>query len=145
MDKLDEFVVKEAYSFQKMLIQGLLECERSYIRYENIKLKLFLRTDLFEKLNFESLGYEKVQYKKIDLIWNSQDIRKLISQRILLNYSELLGLKHLEFEIDKEKLYLDAKSIRLMEGDDDDIIGWAFFKKIKIFFHESHKTYGARC
>jgi hypothetical protein len=133
MDKLDEFVASEAYLFQKILIQGLLECERSYIKHENIKLKLFLRTDLFEKLNFESLGYEKIQYRKIDLIWNIQDIRRLIAQRILLNYFEHLNLDQLEFDIDKEKLYLDAKSIRLIEGDDN-ALEWTFFKKTKIIF-----------
>lgn len=110
MDSLDEFVVKEAYAAQKMFIQGLLECERSYIKYDNIKLKLFLRSDLFDRLDYETLGSEKVAARKIDLIWSSQDIRRLIAQRITYNYLSLLQLPHLQLKVDERKLCIDESS-----------------------------------
>lgn len=110
MDSLDEFVVKEAYAAQKMFIQGLLECERSYIRCDSIKLKLFLRSDLFDRLDYETLGSEKVAARKIDLLWSSQDIRRLIAQRITYNYLSLLQLPYLQLSIDERKLYIDESS-----------------------------------
>lgn len=132
IDNLDEFVVTEAYASQKILIQGLLECERGYVKHVNIKLKLFLRSDLFERLDFETLGYEKVSSRKIDLVWNNQDIRKLVAQRIMLNFFELFGLDHLVLSVDEEKLYLDE----LSAGETSDIVvenKRNFFEKIEHF------------
>jgi hypothetical protein len=110
LDSLDEFVVKEGYISQKLFIQGLLECERSYLKYDNIRLKLFLRSDLFDRLDYEALGAEKVAARKINLVWSSQDIRRLIAQRITYNYLSLLNLHNLIVNIKKEKLYLDESS-----------------------------------
>jgi len=110
LDGLDEFVTKEAFLSQKFLIQGLIECEKSYLKYDNIRLKIFLRSDLFDRIDYEALGAEKVLARKIDLVWTSQDIRKLIAQRITYNYLMLLQLRQLEFMIDEKRLYLDESS-----------------------------------
>jgi hypothetical protein len=115
-DIVDEFVVKEAYSAQKMFIQGLLECEKSYIKHDRIKLKLFLRSDLFDRLDYETLGSEKVAARKIDLIWSSQDIRRLIAQRITYNYLFLFNLPLLQLVIKEHQLYIDESSAIDNEG-----------------------------
>ena len=138
LDNLDEFVVKEAYVYQKLFIQGLLECESSYICYGNIKLKLFLRSDLFDRLDFESLGAEKVLSRKINLLWNDSDIRQLIAQRVILNYLDIFNLGYIELRIDKEKLYLDELSALEIERKSKNKIDSKFKKFIfRVFFLEN--------
>ncbi len=112
-DNLDAFVVKEEYTFQKHLLEGLLECERGYLKYKQIELKLFLRSDLYERLNFESIGYEKMSSRKVDLLWSKDDIARLIAQRIAFNLMSIFKLDLLSFDIDQEALYLNEGSAEL--------------------------------
>lgn len=111
VDKLDEFVIKETYDIQKKLIQGLLNTERSYDNFPNIKLKIFLRSDLFMRLDFDELGFDKVASKRVMLSWSNEDIRAFIARRIGFNYLKVLNLERLAVTIDEEKLYLDKNSI----------------------------------
>lgn len=119
IDKLDEFAIKDDYDIQRLTLQGLLECERSYHGYKNIKLKIFLRNDLFKRLDFEKLGYDKIASRKIDLIWTDEDIRRFIAQRITYNLFKILKLDLFEITIDENNLYrLDEKSVDLSEVED---------------------------
>ena len=55
IDRLDTFVAGEEYHTQRTFIEALLEVEDDMeIRYDRIKLKIFLRSDLFSRLNFEN-------------------------------------------------------------------------------------------
>jgi hypothetical protein len=104
IDKLDEFVVKEEYDTQKKALQSLLLCQRGYASYQNIKLRPFIRTDLFHKLDFEALGYDKVIAKTVELKWSPEDIRKFIARRVLYNLIACTKLSYLEIYVDEEKL-----------------------------------------
>jgi hypothetical protein len=104
IDKLDEFVVKEEYEAQKKAIQGLLHCQRGFLNYQNLKLRLFLRTDLFYKLNFESLGFDKIKSKTIELKWPPEDIRQFIARRVIYNLLSHDGMRKIEISLDEENL-----------------------------------------
>lgn len=119
IDKLDDFVIKEEYEIQKLMIQGLLSCERSYHGYDRIRLKIFLRSDLFSKLDFEELGYDKVVSRKIDLIWNNGDIRRFMARRIAYNLMKIMKLDVLCFNVDEEKLYVDENSIDTLSYEEE--------------------------
>jgi hypothetical protein len=116
IDKLDEFVLKEEYEIQKKIIQGLLFVERSYNRFSNIKLKIFLRSDIFKKLNFDELGYEKVSSRKVDLTWSHEDIREFLARRIVFNYFNIFELDYLEIDVEKERLYIDETSLSHLDA-----------------------------
>jgi hypothetical protein len=109
IDKLDEFVFLDKYKSQRHVLNGLAHCERNYLQYQNIKLKIFMRKDLFEQLDFETLGYDKVTSRTVELIWNDSDIRELISKRIAYNLYQFLKLEYFQFDFDQERLYLDDK------------------------------------
>lgn len=111
IDKLDEFVVKEKYETQKELIQALLYCQRSYAKHPSIKLKLFLRSDLFERLDYTGLGYDKIINKTVKLVWSEEEIREFLSRRIFYNLIKCLSLDSLSFSIDEKKLYLGKQAL----------------------------------
>lgn len=109
LDQFDEFVTGTEYDEQRNLLQSLLYVERSYRSFPNLHLKLFARTDIFDKLDFTSLGRDKTQDTCVTLEWTSEDIRYFIASRIAFNHMELLNLSKLTFEFDEETLYLDNK------------------------------------
>lgn len=79
--------------------------------FRNVKFKLFIRCDLYKRLDYDVLGADKFSAKKINLVWSDEDIRRLIAQRIMCNYFSVLDIKKLMFEIDDNKLYVDENSI----------------------------------
>ncbi len=114
IDHVDDFIAREEYSIQKKILQGLLTCSKSYSRHSLIKVKLFLREDLFHKLNFSEVGgYDKVSPRTISLQWSNSDIRRFIAERILNNLSKTLKTnKNFAFTISQESLVLKRKSYR---------------------------------
>ena len=86
MDSLDEFVIKEEYDVQRMMLHGLIESVNGYIKYAEIKPKVFIRSDLFSKINFEEIQYDKMIDKTIELTWTDEEIREFIARRIAYNY-----------------------------------------------------------
>ncbi|MGJ0516532.1 MAG: P-loop ATPase, Sll1717 family [Methylomicrobium sp.] len=111
IDKLDEFVVKEEYDAQKKAIQGLLHCQRGYINYTNIKLRLFLRTDLFYKLDFQALGYDKVKAKTVELKWSPENMRQFIARRVLYNLANVINIRKIEVLLEEENLSAKPRRI----------------------------------
>lgn len=89
----------------------MLNTERSYDKHNRVKLKIFLRSDLFMRLDFDELGFDKVASKRVILSWSNEDIRTFIARRIGYNYLKVMELQRLAMTIDEEKLYLDKNSI----------------------------------
>lgn len=108
IDRLDEFVSKSTLDVQLQMLEALIVVERELSRYSNIELKLFLRDDLFKQLSFEGIGYDKVITKKIDLEWNSAQIREFIAKRIFSNFKNVLNLSHIRGNVDKENIEIDT-------------------------------------
>lgn len=133
VDKVDEFVIKGDYDVQKLVLQALMETERSYMDCKNIKFKLFIRCDLFKRLDYDVLGPDKTLAKKIELVWLDEDIRRLIAQRIMFNYFNIIGLTSIHLAIDDDKLYVDAKSTESELDQEVQSTQESFFKKAKKF------------
>lgn len=108
IDRLDEFVSKSAISSQLEMLDALIAVEREYSRLSNIKLKIFLRDDLFKQLTFEGIGYDKVISKKIDLKWSPEQIREFIAKRLLYNYINIFNIQNLKAHINFEELEIDT-------------------------------------
>jgi len=117
VDKVDEFVIKSDYDIQRLMLQALMETEKSYMDYRNIRFKLFIRCDLYKRLEYDVIGPDKVTAKKITLAWTDEDIRRFIAQRIIINYFNVMGITSLQFSIDDDKLYVDEKSIENLIPD----------------------------
>ena len=82
IDKLDKFVAGEAYEVQRLYIESLLEVEDDLRSLENIQCKVFIREDLFSRLDFTSLGYDKVQDNTIRLKWTDEESFRFVAIRI---------------------------------------------------------------
>ncbi|MEQ1837907.1 MAG: hypothetical protein ABL858_06185 [Candidatus Nitrotoga sp.] len=88
VDKIDDFVVGLNYEEQLKNIQALVECTQDY-RFPEIKLKIFLRADLYNKLNFERGGYDKIAPQVVRLEWTLDDICEFVARRLYYNYKQL--------------------------------------------------------
>lgn len=130
-DKLDEFVIKEEYQEQKHIIQGLLHCQRSYGNIPEIKLKLFLRTDLFKRLDFQTIGYDKVISRTVELSWTPEEMREFVAKRVFYNFVSAFELSGLQFSIDHEKLYLSQKSLGELDREEQGEGKLAFLLPLK--------------
>lgn len=107
IDHLDDFVAQEDYKTQKLLLEGIIRVCKGYDAYSNIRLKIFLRTDLYERLDFSQLsGREKVDQRRIELAWREQDIQQLIAERLLYNLRKVYGITNIVAEIDRNTLYI---------------------------------------
>lgn len=111
LDRLDEFVIKEDYTIQKKLLEGLMACYRNFSSTSQIKIKPFFRTDIFNRLDLSGLGTDKILSKAVHLKWESSDLRDLMARRLAHNYCNVFDVPFLEVEVDEERFHLDPKFI----------------------------------
>lgn len=97
LDRLDEFVSVAEEGLQLESLSALVEVENEYSRYSNVRLVLFLRDDLFEKISYQPIGYNKIASKCFYLTWSPEHIFELIARRIIYNYAELFDLRQIRF------------------------------------------------
>ena len=127
VDKLDEFVSGDDYETQKQVLQALVHCWRDYQSYPNIKLKLFLRRDLYERLDFSAIGRDKIDPKKVELKWTEEDIRHFAAFRIYHNLAPRLKSKNFRYECDEATLTIDKtfmKEIKALDAVPKDQLSW---------------------
>lgn len=105
VDRIDDFVVDLAYQEQKKSVQALLECTQ-LLRFPELKLKIFLRIDLFKRLDFEKVGYDKISPQVVRLEWTTDDIYAFVARRLLYNY-ERHQIKTPGWGVSTEMLDLD--------------------------------------
>jgi hypothetical protein len=105
VDKIDDFLVDLAYQEQKKSVQALLECTQ-LLRFPELKLKIFLRIDLFKRLDFEKGGYDKISPQVVRLEWTADDIYAFVARRLLYNY-ERQQVKIPAWGVSTEMLDLD--------------------------------------
>jgi len=89
IDKIDKFVSGEEYDTQRFFIESLLEVEDDLHSNKFISFKIFLRKDLYNRLNFESIGPDKAGDNTLKLNWGADEIRKFIALRLYHALSEL--------------------------------------------------------
>ncbi|HIP26846.1 MAG TPA: hypothetical protein EYG80_04245 [Flavobacteriaceae bacterium] len=83
IDKIDAFVAGEEYHTQRKYIEALLEVDDDMIiSYPNIGHKIFLRRDLYARLNFERLGLDKVQDNTLHIKWTQTELIYFLGSRI---------------------------------------------------------------
>ena len=83
IDKLDTFVAGEEYETQRKYIEALLEVEEDMsVQYPIIRHKIFLRSDLFARINFETLGRDKVNDNTLRMKWSQNELIYFIGTRI---------------------------------------------------------------
>lgn len=104
VDRVDDFVTDQAYEEQKKNVQALVDCVQTY-RYPELKLKVFLRADMFAKLNFER-GMDKVAHQVVRLEWSADDIVAFVARRLLYNYLKL-GVRLPRLEVSMALLDVD--------------------------------------
>ncbi|MFY8325384.1 P-loop ATPase, Sll1717 family [Pseudoalteromonas sp. ZZD1] len=119
IDKIDKFVAGVEYRTQREFISALLDVDDDLASDEHINLKVFLRADLFERLDFSSLGYDKVTDNVVFLKWSKDETLRFLATRILtaLKNSKIAHPEQLlqatdltEFDLSKrEKLLLNPK------------------------------------
>ncbi len=84
IDKIDRFVAGAEYITQKDFITALLEVDDDFSADKYINLKIFLRSDLFERLDFSNLGYDKVHDNVVFLQWSGDETLRFLAKRILI-------------------------------------------------------------
>ncbi len=119
IDKLDEFVLRKEFDIQKKLLRGLIITESLYSNLSNIFLKIFIRSDLFYRLDFSSvsIGYDKILSRKVDFKWRPQEIRRFIAQRIAFNLMKVLNLKYLSITVKGHEIKLTKSDISDLTTD----------------------------
>ena len=110
VDEIDQFVTHSKYETQKVLLQGLLEMDRALSKFDFIRLKIFIRDDLFEKLDFSRLGMDKVRDRAVELRWRDEDIRRFVAQRIFLNLKKICKGPIIRMEEKGLLLWVDTRS-----------------------------------
>jgi len=84
IDKLDKFVAGEQYETQRAYVESLLELEDDLYSEDKIGFKVFLRSDLYDRLDFSSLGPDKAEDNTLRLVWNKEEIRAFVARRLYL-------------------------------------------------------------
>ena len=88
VDKLDKFVTNEDYKTQREYIESLLEVEDDMQFCEKIRFKIFIRSDLYSRLNLSSLGPDKLGDNTLKLEWSVAEINAFIARRLLESFNK---------------------------------------------------------
>ena len=115
-DRLDDFVIREEYETQKLLLQELLSTQQIYReKSQNIRVKAFFRTDLFERLNLAQFGPDKILSRCINISWTPSDIKRFIAQRVGYNLLQCLSLPGFEVRADKDRFFISRDELSMLE------------------------------
>ncbi len=88
IDKLDKFVAGEDYSTQKKYIEALIQLEDDLYSIKYIGFKIFIRSDLYDRLDFSSLGPDKAEDNTLRLDWSKEEIRSFVAKRLYIALAE---------------------------------------------------------
>ena len=89
VDRIDTFVAGEEYDVQREFIEALIEVDDDIdVSYPDIGRKIFLRSDLFARLNYEALGYDKVNDNTLRIEWSDIELTSFLANRILLAFKK---------------------------------------------------------
>ena len=114
LDKIDE-LFSDKSEMRVKCIEGLfLTLIDFQSRYNNIKLKIFVRSDIWSELNFVNKSH--LADKQVKLEWNSYDLKRIIVKRGCIN--------------DRIEEYIQAVGgIQDVEGNIDEVFDLLFAKK----------------
>lgn len=110
IDNLDDFLAREAYDAQRLVIQGLIACFSNYSKHPYIKLKGFFRNEVFHKVDFEKIGgAEKIKPNAVYLEWSASNIRQFIAERFIYNLLYVVKVEKFSVSCGEEDLYSRAR------------------------------------
>jgi len=105
LDRIDELRSKNLDE-RKELLEALFRTQINFMgRFENINLKIFLRTDIWNELHFTNKSH--IVDKRIELNWNDTQLLRLINKRMIQSelikggIEESLGMDIEESELEK--------------------------------------------
>ena len=120
IDRIDTFVAGEDYDTQREFIEALLEVDDDIdASYPAIGRKIFLRADLFARLDYEALGYDKVNDNTLRIEWTDFELLYFVANRILS------ALK-------KEKALTEGDVLLSTDLSDYHLTGLSWFRTTKI-------------
>lgn len=93
VDKIDKFVAGEEYETQRDYIASLLDVEDDLASKRKLNFKIFVRQDLYERLDFSRLGYDKVSDNTLRLEWSNDELIRFISNRTFAALEKVCELK----------------------------------------------------
>lgn len=125
LDKIDELFPSKP-SVRKECIEGLFLAYIDFVaRYSNIKLKIFLRTDIWRSLSFVNKSH--LTDKTTTIVWTDEALKHLLIKRAIYNkpirayLSQILCTEDFENDIDKcfnlifpERAYSGTKEAQTM-------------------------------
>lgn len=84
IDKIDEMFSNKVDT-RKECLEGLFVAYIDFVsRYQNIKLKIFLRTDIWNTLSFVNKSH--LTDKTTTIVWNGNALKELLIKRAIYNY-----------------------------------------------------------
>lgn len=96
MDRLDESFIGRP-DIEIPALRALIRTFMDIIEYPHIRIKLFVRTDLFRKITQGGfVNMDHVNARKTEILWDDDDLMDLLCQRIRNNHELLrsIGLSH---------------------------------------------------
>ena len=115
IDRIDE-VFKYARHRQETLVQGLLQAESTISQLENLRILVFLRTDLFETYDIQEKN--KLVSRTLVLEWSEEDLLRLLVNRVFANPPvQKLASRLGRVEDSPGKLDIPAALVALFPGE----------------------------
>ncbi|WP_430638962.1 P-loop ATPase, Sll1717 family [Haloferax volcanii] len=120
LDRIDELESKDPEK-RKELLEALFRTQLTFLgRFDNIRLKIFLRTDIWSELNFVNKSH--ISDKRIELRWDDTQLLKMINKRMLQSDS----IK--EYVEESTGLEIDVDNIESIDKESQKDIFYAVFE-----------------
>ncbi|BCB70003.1 hypothetical protein HMEPL2_03540 [Vreelandella aquamarina] len=134
IDKIDKFVAGVEYITQKEFISALLDVDDDLSSDQYINLKVFLRADLFDRLDFSSLGYDKVSDNVIFLRWSKDETLRFLATRIIiaLKNEKIVRPEEILQATDLSEFDLSLREKILLSPNAPKFVKFLFRKKEKV-------------
>lgn len=134
IDKIDRFVAGIEYSIQRNFLTALLEVDDDMASDEQMKLKIFIRADLFERLNFSNLGFDKVTDNTVFLKWSKDETLRFLATRIAISLrnSKIADIEEILQATDMSEFDLSLRERILLHP--------SVPKRLKKLFSKKHKV-----
>ncbi len=103
LDRLD-VAFSETSDLEKNALRALFRAYRDISQNDRVKAKIFLRTDIWNRITEEGFREASHITRTVDLKWNSPSLRNLVIRR-LLNNPKVIDY----YGVDKEEILQDAE------------------------------------
>lgn len=117
IDRLDDYVSGYDYKIQCEMLTALAKVERNYSQFSSFHFLIFMRPDLFYKIDWTTIGQDKISDETMELTWNDETIKELIAKRIYYNYKKIFMNRRFSF---KEKFLILLKKDIFPQFEDNE-------------------------